>query len=173
MNLAERIVAQWTIVRDMSENLLADFETPEQWTRQLAPGTNHALWFAGHMSMADNSIIGMIDADRTKPMEEWNSAFNMGSQPTNNPDDYPPPAEVLDQMRERRGVLLELLLGLSDEQLTAPSNAFESMGQKDLGGLLEMMVWHEALHAGQISSIRRSLGHDPIFQPQSAESSAS
>ena len=50
-------------------------------------------------------------------LDDWYTLFGTGSQPASDPDNYPPPAEVLDAMRERRGVLIELLKGLSDEEL--------------------------------------------------------
>lgn len=169
MKLADRILRQLTQVREMSEKLLEAFEKPEDWTRQLAPGTNHALWFAGHMAACDNWLIGTIAPDRAKPWDDWNALFGTGSQPTSDPDSYPPPAEVLDAMRERREVLIELLKGLSDKDLEKASPEMIKDWCPDVGTIFEGSTWHEALHAGQVTLIRRALGHQPLFSAAPAD----
>ena len=75
MKLADRVVAQLRIVRDMSEQMLKAFQLPSEWTHQVAPGTNHALWFAGHMAACDNWLIKLLDPSRAKPMDEWDPIF--------------------------------------------------------------------------------------------------
>lgn len=173
MELIERAIAQLRIVRDMSRQMLTAFETPEQWTHQVAPGTNHALWFAGHMAVCDNWFIKLLDPQRVNPMEEWDPVFSAGSQPTNNPEDYPPVGEVLDAMRERRAVLLEVLQGMSTERLTAPAPEGMPYFVTDMLSLVEGAVWHEAMHLGQVSVVRRALGHTPLFDAAAAEAGQS
>src|SRR5436190_1450189 len=56
MEVKQRLREHINFVRDMSEKFLAAFQTPEQWVHQVAPGVNHALWFAGHMGTTDSSF---------------------------------------------------------------------------------------------------------------------
>ena len=169
MKLSDRLLRQLKQVRDTSEKLLDAFQSPEDWTYQLAPGTNHALWFAGHMAVSDNFWIGIVAPERANKMEQWETLFGTGSQPTSDPENYPPPAEVLDVMRERRRVLNELLAGRSDKALakSTPAGSFEMC--PDYGSVWELAIWHEALHAGQVTMVRRALGHAPLFSPAPAE----
>jgi hypothetical protein len=160
------------MIRDMSEKILAAFEAPDDWCRQVVPGTNHALWFAGHMATTDNYFISRVAPGREKQLEGWDKLFGMGSKPTNDPDDYPPVAEVLDAMRERRGVLVELLRGRSDLELVGPPAAGASDFLPDLATIYEMTTWHETLHLGQVTVVRRSLGYGPVFDPAPAEATA-
>jgi uncharacterized damage-inducible protein DinB len=169
MKLADRLLRQLKLVRDTSDKLLEAFQTPEDWTYQLAPGTNHALWFAGHMAATDNWLISIVAPERAKPMDDWNALFGTGSQPTSDPDNYPPPAEVLDAMRERRRVLIELLDGQTDKALARPTPEGTFDMCPDYGSLWETAIWHEALHAGQVTMVRRALGHAPLFAPAPAE----
>ena len=168
MKLADRILRQLNEVRDRSEKLLSAFQTPEHWTHQLAAGTNHALWFAGHMAACDNWLIGIVATDRAKQMDDWYTLFGTGSRPTSDPDNYPPPAAVLDAMRERRGVLTEILNGLSDEELERAAPEAITDWCPDVGTIFEGSVWHEAMHAGQVTLIRRALGHEPLFSADPA-----
>ena len=54
MGPKQRLQRQLVEMRQRSERLLADFRTPGQWTFQVHPSCNHALWFAGHMATSDN-----------------------------------------------------------------------------------------------------------------------
>lgn len=172
MSLADRILRQLDQIRDTSEKMLAAFQTPEDWTYQVVPATNHALWFAGHMATADNYFISRIAPERAKKLDDWDKLFGMGSKPTNNPDDYPPAAEVLDVMRERREVLLDLLRGRSDAELAGPPVSGASDFWPDLGSIFEMVTWHETLHLGQVTVCRRALGHRPLYDPAPTEANA-
>jgi uncharacterized damage-inducible protein DinB len=171
MKLAELLARQLTQSRDFCEKLLDSFKTPEDWTHQIAPGTNHALWFAGHMAASDNFFIGMLDPAKKRNLDDWSGHFGMGSQPTSDPDDYPPVAEVLDAMRERRTVLLELLGKMSDGDLAKATPPDVAGFCPDYAAIFQMGTWHEGLHAGQITMIRRALGHKPVFSPETAEAS--
>jgi hypothetical protein len=172
MSQADRFVRQLGTIRDMSEKILAAFESPDDWCRQVVPGTNHALWFAGHMATTDNYFIGQVAPGHEKQLDRWDKLFGMGSKPTNDPDDYPPVAEVLDMMRERRGVLVELLRGCTDAELAGPPAAGASDFLPDLASIYEMTPWHEMLHLGQVTVVRRSLGHRPVLDPAPVEAQA-
>jgi uncharacterized damage-inducible protein DinB len=172
MSQADRLLRQLGMIRDMSEKILAAFESPDDWCRQVVPGTNHALWFAGHMATTDNYFISRVVPGREKQLEGWDKLFGMGSKPTNDPDDYPPVAEVVDMMRERRGVLVELLQGRTDAELLGPPAAGASDFLPELATIFEMTTCHETLHLGQVTVVRRSLGHRPVFDPAPAEATA-
>jgi len=172
MTLADRLLRLLENIRESSEKMLDAFKTPEDWTRQVVPGTNHAMWFAGHMASSDNFFISKIAPERVRQFEGWDKLFGMGSKPTNDPDDYPPVAEVHDAMRERRTTLLALLRGRSDAEMNGPPPTGGSDFLPDLASIFEMAIWHETLHLGQVSVVRRSLGYRPLHDPAPAEASA-
>src|SRR5215216_6359945 len=105
MQAKQRLLRQLVNMRQMSERLLSDFHTPEQWTFQVHPSCNHALWFAGHMATSDNFFLSLIAPEKSKPQPDFQNKFGMGSQPTNKPEDYPLPGDVLATMRDRRAAL--------------------------------------------------------------------
>lgn len=172
MSLADRLLRQLQMVRNSSEKMLAAFESPEDWTRQVVPGTNHALWFAGHIAMADNFFISHVAPGSERSFDGWDKLFGIGSKPTCNPDDYPPVAEVLDAMTERRGKLLDVLRDKTDAELAGPPATGKSDFFPDLGSIFEMATWHEALHLGQVSVVRRAMGHKPLFGAVPEEATA-
>lgn len=162
MELKQRLRRQLVQVRQHSERLLADFRTPEQWTFQVHPACNHALWFVGHMATSDNFFLSLIDPTRVVPLPDYQARFGMGSQPTSDPAAYPPPEQVLATMRERRQALLDSLDSLSDDALgrKTPPGAPDFL--PDVASVFEVAVWHEGQHAGQLSVVRRALGYPPL-----------
>ncbi|HEX5105779.1 MAG TPA: DinB family protein [Pirellulaceae bacterium] len=163
MGQKERLRRQLVAVRQNSERLLADFRAPEEWTFQVHPSCNHALWFAGHMAISDNFFLSLVAPDRSQPSPEYQAKFGMGSQPTNQPEAYPAPEVVLQAMRERRQALLEALDRLSDADLARKTPAGAPDFLPDVASVFELAIWHEGQHSGQVTVARRVLGHKPLF----------
>src|SRR5262245_59571916 len=163
MSLKQRLRRGLVNMRQMSERLLVDFKTPQQWTFQVHPACNHALWFVGHMATSDNFFLTLVAPEKAKQLPEFQSKFGMGSQPTSDPASYPDPESVLATMRERRQTLLEALDGLRDEDLAkkTPDGAPDFL--PDVAAVFEMAIWHEGQHNGQLTVARRALGHKPLF----------
>lgn len=166
MSTKQRLRKQLESARNYSLALLRDFRTPEQWTFQVHPNANHALWFSGHMAVVDNFLISNLAPEKTIQRPEFERAFGTGSQPTSNPADYPPPEAVLAAMNERRETLLAVLESLAESDFEKPTPKGRPDFLPDVGSVFEMAVWHEALHSGQLSVARRSMGHSPVLPAQ-------
>lgn len=163
MSLKERLQRQLKAARDLSEGLLTTFQTPEQWTRQVHPQCNHALWFVGHMATVDNFFISLVAPEKAIDLARFQPLFGMGSQPSADPTIYPTADEVLAVMRERRKVLLEVLAALPEEDLAKPMPKGTPEFLSDIGSVFEAAVWHEGMHSGQLSVNRRAQGHQPLM----------
>jgi hypothetical protein len=161
MDTIQRLILGMDNARRFSEGLLSAFKTAEEWTHQLFPGANHALWFAGHMAMVDNSFLKRT-ADKGVDKPDWATKFGRGSQATGNPADYPAAEEVLSFMRDRRKLMMEAIAKYTDADLSKPLPQGFPPFLPDFGQLFAFFTWHEGVHAGQVSMIRRALGHPPI-----------
>ncbi len=164
MKLAQRLLLQLQFGRNFFDLLLADFKTPEQWTHQVCPGGNHALWIVGHLANSDNAIVGMIAPEKKVEGPAFTAKFRAGTQPTGNPSDYPPAEEVLAYWRERRQALASVVEGLTDADLEKPLPQGSPLAARlpDAGGLVSFISFHEGMHAGQLTMARRALGFKPV-----------
>ena len=162
MELKTRIAQQLKTIRGITEQMLAAFETPQQWTHQVHHQANHALWFAGHVATVDDFLIHSLAPEKSAVPADYRAKFGMGSRPTAKPDDYPPVDEVREFMRQRRETLLQLLAELDEADLQRPSPEAAPDIMPDVGSMFEAAVWHEALHLGQVTVARRHLGHAPL-----------
>lgn len=162
MQLKERLKSQLLKVRGLSEELLKAFNKPEEWTHQVAPNSNHALWFVGHMGVTDNFFLSMLDSSKVKDAEGYAERFGIGSQPVDDASAYPPVEEVLGYMRERRAALLEILDQMSEGDLGRSVPEGAPAMWTDFASVLETAIWHETMHAGQVTVARRALGNAPL-----------
>jgi len=161
MRLKRRFQSALTGGREFSEALLAGFKTPEQWTYQVHPKANHAVWFAGHIGVIENFMISLLAPEKGDEKAGYPETFGLGSMPIGDPAKYPPVEEVLAYMRERREVLLGVLDGLSDEDFDTPTPDEAPKFLPTYGSIFQLAAIHEAFHIGQVSVAARALGMPP------------
>lgn len=160
MSLKERLKTRLQKSRGFLERVLSDFKTPADWTHQVHPKANHALWITGHLATVDNFFIRLIAPEKSKDLPGYNEKFGMGSQPTSDAADYPAPEDLLALLRERREALLGILDGMTDERLLEKMPEGSPDFFTDKASAFEMAAWHEGMHAGQATIARRALGHE-------------
>jgi hypothetical protein len=161
MDLKQRIIWQLQTIRQLGDQMLTAFHSPEDWTLQIFPGANHALWIVGHLSMVDNNVLGKFFS---KSVEKagYPEKFGRKSSPSPNPADYPQPEEILAFRRERRATLLDCISTLPDADFEKPVPPGLPPFVQNAGQMFAFIAVHEATHSGQLSMCRRALGHAPV-----------
>jgi uncharacterized damage-inducible protein DinB len=139
-------------------------EIPEdKWCYQPFEGANHVAWILGHLAQSDNYFVTQL-ADRPNVMPPaWDELFGMGSRPTSDRARYPAPSELRDILRARREELITWVRGLPEKKLEAPLPEDWHPFAPTYGSLPDAIAWHEGLHAGQLTAIRKSLGIGPKY----------
>ncbi len=165
MSMVQRIQHQLESARTFTNRILTDFRRPQDWVAQVCNQSNHALWFIGHMGTTDNFFISLLVPDRAVSNQQYQELFGLGSTPSPRLEDYPPIEEVRTYMDDRRRALLEILADLSDEDLATKTPEGTPDFLADYGQVFETAIWHEGLHSGQLTMVRRSLGHQPTMTP--------
>lgn len=135
----------------------------DRLTHQPAPGCNHALWIMGHLASTDDYFLSSLAKKPSGIPEEWSKLFGMGSKPVADAKAYPPVAEVRSKLSGRREDLIAWLKSMSEDQLLSPLPEELRRFAPNYAGLCVSLAWHEGLHAGQLTVIRRSLGLEPKF----------
>ena len=165
MSMIERLQHQLQSARGFTVRILEDFQKPEDWVAQICNQTNHALWFIGHMAVTDNFFISLLAPEKAETKDNFQELFGLGSTPSSKLEDYPPIEEVRAYMDDRRQVLLEILSSYSDADLATKTPEGTPEFLADYGQVFETAIWHEGLHSGQLTMVRRSLGHQPALTP--------
>lgn len=160
----ERVEVYAQLYRTGTETVKAAAKTVPEDKRmhQIAEGKGHPLWQMGHLAFAHDRIINQIflGGESVIP-EEYTAMFApdlmKGKAPTGNAGDYPSWDEVLDNYDKATANTLELIDGLSDEELPGELKGEAAQRTRDYFGSLEralmMMGLHAAHHRGQIGLI--------------------
>jgi uncharacterized damage-inducible protein DinB len=130
---------------------------------QACPGANHALWVLGHLAMTDEYFLDNVGGKPRNKFDAWEKKFFMGSKPTPSPADYPPASEVKQVLDQNRRTLLDWFGGMSDAELVRPIEGDMGQFAPTRAALVSTIAWHEGMHAGQLTVIRKSLGIAPKF----------
>ncbi len=131
---------------------------PDKLTHQPAPSTNHALWVLGHLACTDNFFLTSLAKLEPVIEESWNKLFGMGSEPTDDPQSYPSLDEVKAGLEKARTALADWCQSMDEQQLLSPLPDEMGSFAPNFAALMCSIAWHEGLHAGQLSAVRRSLG---------------
>jgi hypothetical protein len=148
--------------RSITELLIKDWPA-DKLTHQVAPTDNHVLWTLGHLAGTDAWMASVCGAPPIELPETFAKATGMGSKPTPHPSDYPPLTEAQRMMADARARIVRWFEAATDAQLATPLHEKTNGFAHDPIDFLQKLAWHEGWHAGQLASLRKSLGLPSIM----------
>jgi uncharacterized damage-inducible protein DinB len=131
-------------------------EIPEvDWFRSPGDDSNHLMWVTGHVIWSRGNVLKSLNAQWTAP---WLPVFARGATRAME-EQYPPVAEIQSAWNDVSTRLLDCLANAPAELLAkiAPQGPPSFDGK--LSGLVAFLAFHETYHVGQISYLRKWLGH--------------
>lgn len=143
--------------------------SPDEFRHQPVPGANSAAWIVGHLALVARRVagarLGVPEADLPAVDEEAAKAFATTKQAAGDHSGLGDPAGWLRLFDECIEKAIAAVLRLPADQLAAPAPAptpgLLAPGAT-YGDLLNLLAGHHvALHVGQLTTIRRSLGKPP------------
>ncbi len=151
------------LARSSTLKLIEDIPQ-DKLTFQPIPKTNHALWILGHCAVSDEHFPKAMGADGGAALDpSWGELFGMGSTPVDDPGKYPSLDEITGGMERAREALLEWFGSMDETKLLSPlPDDWKTFGP-NFAGLMNTIAWHEGIHTGQLSAIRRALDLPSAF----------
>jgi uncharacterized damage-inducible protein DinB len=141
---------------------MVDDLTPEEFHHQPAPGANCAAWIVGHLATTINRVLHRLNATDVPDIpEEIKAKFQMTQKPAGQQKDLGASKSLLALLDGQAKRYEAVLRNLSDEALSGEPE-LKPPEAKTRGDLLLFLSLHSAFHAGQLSTIRRSLGKPPL-----------
>ena len=160
--LRENGIAALMFARRVSMGLLEDI-SDDQFFHQLFQGANHAAWIVGHICLNDDRFLTGLEGRPSQLPAGWAALFAAGSSPGAESDQHPTREQMMTQFEARRNELLRWFQEMPTEKLTSPvPDDWKTFGATH-GMIMSTLAWHEGLHAGQLTVIRKSLGIVPKF----------
>lgn len=159
--IRDQILAAYEWTQTQLQNTF-DAIPQDKYLHQPFPGANHALWTMGHLATVDQFFLKTFTEHNPGLFEKYTTIFFAKSTPSPNAADYPSLEEVRDYFQTSRKAFRTWIESLDDAQLNAPLPPEKQRFAASLGNLLSRLVWHEGMHYGQLTVIRKSLGLAPI-----------
>ncbi|MEM9082222.1 MAG: DinB family protein [Planctomycetota bacterium] len=134
---------------------LVDDLTEEQFFAKTKNSMHNAAWTVGHLMFFDTYIADLFSPEDVTIADRWAAAFGPGSTP-NDAISNADKAELLAQLDRYRMIMLAAVGMLHEQDLNEPNpDASTRTNLPTIRDLLAYTLWHEAYHAGQLSSWRK------------------
>ena len=163
MNAASLLSSLLASSRDATLAYLADFSDAEMLKRPVE-GANHAAWQIGHLILAERFICaeipGMTYPELPKGFAEAHSKDRATSTETTG---WLSRAEYESLFRATREATLAGLIKLDNASLDKATESRLKAKAPAHGNLFALLSQHDAMHGGQFTVIRRSLGKPVLF----------
>jgi hypothetical protein len=140
---------------------MTDDLTAAEFRHQPVPGANSAGWVVGHLAVTLRRTAERLGATDLPPAPANAAVFAATKQPAGAQADLGDPAELIrlfDACADRVEAAIKALPAALDGPSQAPGPFANNHGEAILFGSL-----HVAMHSGQLSTIRRSLGKPPVM----------
>jgi len=161
MKTANEVMANGLVESQAYLHRFIDDLKPAEFLYRLAPKANCAAWILGHLALTDRRGLAALKvSEMPKLPEGFEKRFGRDEAAAMATDfgDLTILPKVFD---ENRKALIEAVKKAPLEQLNAPL-PFEHPRFKTPGEMVSFYSLHTAMHAGQITFIRRSLGRPPV-----------
>ena len=129
-------------------------------------GGNHAMWIAGHLTVVEGRLHQMLHGT-PNPVHHWKPLFDWGSEPTDDPADYPPFDEVMEKFKELRAQTHAFLDEVGEEGLDQPTKCQPPgfSGFETAGKAIIIIAGHACGHLGGLNVVRAAAGKQRLFNP--------
>jgi uncharacterized damage-inducible protein DinB len=135
---------------------------PHEFEYQPCPGGNNAAWIVGHLVRTDRRSLGWLGVDNLPAVPDgFEERFSPTRAAAVDQKGYGDPKGLVALFDAHRDRLIAAVLGADESQLREPP-PMQSPLFADRGEALLFMALHTAMHLGQVSAIRRSLGYPPV-----------
>ena len=156
------IVHSLTATRQMLLGFVEDL-TPQEYLHRPAPKVNCAAWLLGHLTPTDRRIMSTcLDATDLPPLPDGFDKRFSRDEGGPQADEFGDVTGLAPLFASHRDLLIETVRSADPTTLDQPFPTRHPRF-KTVGEAVSFMSVHTAMHAGQISVIRRSLGRPPLI----------
>jgi hypothetical protein len=142
---------------------MIDDLTPEEFARQPVPGANCAAWVVGHLALTLRNGVRRLGATDVPDLPAGlEDRFKATKQVAAEQTGFGDPKALVAVFDACLGRFVQMVRGLSAEALAGEPD-FRGPFATSRAEAIQFGALHIALHAGQLSTIRRSLGKPPVL----------
>ena len=145
----------------MLQRFTGDLEPAEYLHRPTAKA-NCAAWLIGHMTLSDRYVLKMFGVTDLPTLPDGFENRFSRNEGCPEAGDFGDVSTLMPLFNEHRTLLVEAVKRATPEQLDKKLEKSMPMFAT-VGEFTNFMAQHTAMHTGQITIIRRSLGRPPLI----------
>ncbi len=153
------LVHNLTASQLMVQRFTADLQ-PSEYLHRPTEKANCAAWTVGHLALSDRHVLKLLGAEAPPLPEGFDQRFSR-EEGCPQAGDFGDVAAIVPVFNAHRTRLIDVAKRTPAEQFEKPMEKPHPMF-KTLGEFVSFMSAHTAMHVGQITIIRRSLGRPPM-----------
>ena len=144
----------------MLKRFLADLG-PDEYLHRPTPKANCAAWIVGHLTLTDRNGLKRLGAPAPELPTGFDRQFSR-EEGCAQAGDFGDVSRLIPLFDENRSRLIAAVRAAPaealDKRIEPPHPMFGTVGES-----LAFLALHTTMHAGQITTIRRSLGRPPLI----------
>ena len=147
----------WSLekARRQTFNLVEDLRE-EQMCLQTSAGENHPAWILGHLLLGDRYLLSMLKVrELSADFTDLLSKYGPISKPGSNIENYDSKQFLVERLTETGVLRLNALRQMKNFDEPTPDETLVRT-QPSIGHHLQILVFHEGHHCGQISAWRKA-----------------
>ncbi len=134
----------------------------EQLVARAGGAGNHALWIMGHIAHSDDAVVSTFTGEPSCLPGGHDALFATKTSVSDNAADYPNRDELLNRMTKARERVTGWVKSLDDKSALQASPKQLAPFARNPIAAAHGVSQHEFMHAGQVATIRASLGLQPF-----------
>ncbi len=142
--------------------LLVEDLSEEKMCRQTESNENHPAWILGHLLLGDTYLLYLLKAQELPAdFSELLSKYGPDSNPHSDIEYYDRKTVLVEKLTETGVLRLAAVRKINDLNEPTPDETL-AQRQPTIGHHLQMLVFHEGHHCGQISTWRKLHGFNAV-----------
>ncbi len=147
----------WSLENARKQTLcLVEDLRDDQMCRQTSAKENHPAWILGHLLLGDDYLLSMLKVrELSADFMDLLNKYGPNSKPHSSNENYDSKQFLVERLTETGLLRLDTLCQMKSLDQPTPDETL-AQTQPTIGHHLQILVFHEGHHCGQISSWRKA-----------------
>ncbi|MYL48373.1 DinB family protein [Halobacillus litoralis] len=124
---------------------------------------NNIRWNFGHIFVSQENLLARFTGEEAFIPEGYIQLFNGGTSPDEWPEEVPRLSDLRKELESQTERLIQTYEGRLSEEGEKPFDLGGGIVFRTLDEVLNFTIWHEGLHQGTISAMKRAQGVENLF----------